>query len=81
MTWRDLRGKYRELNILRVIKTGSAYDWDYNMDNFYVQYYVQGLNHMTIENNSSESSPSTKIFHQDFPPLQKTHYPTLISLI
>ena len=47
--------------MFRAVKTGSVYEWDSNMDNFCVQYCVNRLNHIPIENSTSDVSPWTKM--------------------
>ena len=43
--------------MFRSIKTGTVFDWDTHMDTWCIQFCVQRINHMAIENGPSETSP------------------------
>ena len=47
--------------MFRAIKTGAVYDWDSSMDNYCVNYCINRINHIPMENSSSNMSPWTKM--------------------
>ena len=47
--------------MFRSIKTGTIFNWDSNMDDWCIQYCVQRLNHMSVDNGPSDTSPLEKM--------------------